>query len=217
MNELHLKQLTNKQPFCAGVILRDVEGIVVTLNPDGMPPDVENTAWRVGGVGGGQEPNESIWACALREAHEELSVAAELIHSPTTFFHDLDSGEISPVSVVDDLAPLLFERKTNPTPHQPYRPGLPTGPYIYFATFLAKVAHLEDIYPGDDVQALMVLPPTRWGDIEKGVTLQAMIDAGIRVICREGVDTQRRLWAPENESSATVMKLLQAHPSLFER
>jgi 8-oxo-dGTP pyrophosphatase MutT (NUDIX family) len=34
---------------------------------------LENNTWRVGGVGGGQEPRETILECAVREAQEELS------------------------------------------------------------------------------------------------------------------------------------------------
>jgi 8-oxo-dGTP pyrophosphatase MutT (NUDIX family) len=68
--------------------------LVVTLNSDGLPPGSRNML-RIGAVGGGQEPLESILDCALREAKEELSVQQiKALPAPSTFFHDMDSDEI---------------------------------------------------------------------------------------------------------------------------
>lgn len=69
---LHIEVLTFNQPFCAGVILAREDRVVMTLNSDMDAGDgqaaMSDQVLRIGGVGGGQEPGETMPACALREA-----------------------------------------------------------------------------------------------------------------------------------------------------
>src|SRR5262249_25476858 len=148
-------------PFCAGVIVSRGGSLLVTLNRDGLPPELENNTWRVGGVGGGQELGETIVECAIREAQEELSTPVTLRSSPVTYFQGLDTGECQRISGTERCAPLLLQRKRSPTPERPFLPGLPTGLHICFGLYLAAEVP-TNMLPGDDVMALLFLPFECW-------------------------------------------------------
>jgi hypothetical protein len=206
---LHIGEITNNQPFCAGVVLTRENCLPVTLNIDGLPKDMENTCWRVGGVGGGQELGESVWDCALREAKEELSTGVNLLHSPVTYFHDKYTKRLYQVSVMDRPAPLLLERVANPNPCQPYAPGLPTGPYIYFALFLAELEDWSKRCPGDDVKGLLLCPIDQWHKVESGIELSKLIEVGA-----PGLDLNRQLWLPKDESFSTITRILKENKEI---
>ncbi|SFS75461.1 NUDIX hydrolase [Marininema halotolerans] len=210
MPVINLEALTNQQPFCAGVIIKQGLGIVITLNEDGLPNERMKNSWRVGAVGGGQEPNETIWECALREAREEMSTEVTLIHSPVTYYHDIDTGLIEKVKVADEIAPFLFQRKKNPSPKRPYKEGLPCGPYIYFAMFLVEERISWDkMSPGDDVKGLVLFPQDRFDEIKQDHPLSYWLQRGAQLVGVEDVDTNKKLWAPADESSLTVARLLR--------
>jgi 8-oxo-dGTP pyrophosphatase MutT (NUDIX family) len=212
---MDIASLTRNQPFCAGVILAEERRFLLTLNTDGVPEPLKGTVWRVGGVGGGQEPGETVWDCALREAREETHADVELIPSPITYFHDLDTGELWRIRVRDPMAPLLFSRAVNPRPDQPYAPGLPTGPFIYYALFLARPMTWDSIRPGDDVQGLLLCPIDGWPKLKAGFKLKELVRSNIVVIGRPNFDWERRPWVPEDESMATVFRIVEKHPELF--
>jgi 8-oxo-dGTP pyrophosphatase MutT (NUDIX family) len=214
---LSIAEITNNQPFCAGVVLTRENGVLVTLNTDGLPQGMEHTAWRVGGVGGGQEPGETVWDCALREAKEELSTEVSLLHSPVTYFHDKDTGQLQQISVTDHPAPLLLERITNPNPSKPYAPGLPTGPYIYFALFLGELEDWSKVWPGDDVKGLLLCPIDLWHQLERVVELSKLVEVGAKVIGPSDLDLSRRLWLPQDESFSVVVRILKEKRSILEK
>lgn len=208
MNSLNLEQLTKGQPFCAGVILLQDGYITTTLNTDGLPPHLPaGSALRVGAVGGGQEPDELIWECARREAREEVSGEVELQNSPVTYYQDLDTGLISQISCSDAIAPFLFQRKTNSNPTQPYRSGLPTGPYLYFCLYLATPLN-PNLQPGDDVQGLLGIPLQKWSILEHEPTLQAALEQGAKLIENVPLERDSLLWLSDEESLRVVVSLL---------
>lgn len=127
----NIEKLTQGQPFCAGVVLVRDGKVAVTLNEDGLPHAAPAGMLRIGGVGGGQEPGETLPECALREAKEELGTErVTLKDAGKTFIHDMDTEEIAAIRCSDRIAPFLLQRRTSPNPHRPYKPGLPTGPYM---------------------------------------------------------------------------------------
>lgn len=206
---------TRDQPFCAGVILCEKERVLLTLNTDGLPAKLMGSVLRVGGVGGGQEPGETISACALREAQEELGMSAvHLISSPVTYVHELDSNELVTRSCSDEIAPLLFARKRNPIPDPPYRPGLPTGPYLYFALYFARAAY-PVAYPGDGVKGLLWFPLAHWRLLEQSVALEEVLQRGGVLLEQEALPRTTVLWMPSDESMQTVAALLTRHPELL--
>lgn len=207
-NIVHIAEITDNQPFCAGVFVTKGDKILITLNPDGLPEELENRAWRVGAVGGGQEPNETILECAIREAKEEISVDVRVESSPVTFFHDIDQRTIEKVQVKDEIAPYLLERVSNPFPDRPYREGLPVGPYIYFAIYLANVDDWEEVKAGDDVQGLLLVPVTEWDSLNQGNTIAELRTKGVEVVHLRTPDESKKIWIPENESLTTVCRLL---------
>lgn len=207
-------RLTTSQPFCAGVVLCDGDRVLVTLNPDGLPPDQLGCALRIGGVGGGQEPGETILDCAHREAREELSIsAAALLSSPVTYVHDLGSGQRGRAVCGDVPAPLLFQRKRRPQPDIPYRPGLPTGPYVYFALYLARQPDVPP-HPGDDVRALLWLPFAVCASLAGSVSLGALLDQRASLVSYQPLPCDTLLWMPPEESMRVVAMLLSQHPEL---
>ena len=205
---LFIERLTSKQPFCAGVLIMHKGRILVTLNDDGLPADKSSNFYRIGGVGGGQEPSETILQCALREAQEEISGAVELIPSPVSYLHDMDIGAIECASIADACPPFLLQRVTNRTPDTPYKPGLPIGPYIYFAIYLACVKNWDTVAPGDDVCGLISVLPDEWAILDQQPTIRQLEAMGVRVWRNSGLRPDFRVWLPENESFRTVVELL---------
>jgi 8-oxo-dGTP pyrophosphatase MutT (NUDIX family) len=207
--KIDLAALTDDQPFCAGVVLVRDGRLVVTLNDDHLPTEVSHPALRVGGVGGGQEPRENIWECALREAHEELGVAVDLVPSPVTYFHDWETQELVEVErVEDELAPLLVERWERPSPDVPFAPGLPTGPYLYCATFLAVAGAAAEVRPCD-VLALLLVEPTVWPFLEETPTLGAAGAAGAELVASVPISEDAVLWMHPHESLRIAVPLLE--------
>lgn len=207
--KLDLAALTDDQPFCAGVVLARDGRLVVTLNDDHVPADVRRPALRVGGVGGGQEPRENIWECALREAHEEVGVAVDLVPSPATYFHDWETQELVEVErVEDELAPVLVERWERPSPDVPFAPGLPTGPYVYGATFLGVAGAAAELRPCD-VVALLLVEPSVWPLLEETPTLGDAAAAGAQLVAAAPIAEDAVLWMHPHESLRVVVRLLE--------
>ena len=206
--KLGLAALTQGQPFCAGAVVCHRGRLVLTLNDDHMPADVQG-AVRVGAVGGGQEPGENVWECALREAHEELGVAVDLVPAPATWFYDWEERELRRVEQAEDeLAPLLVTRSERPEPDVPFRPGLPTGPYLYSAEFLARAGEAAELRPGSDLVGLLLLPLTSWPLLETGASLAELERAGAEVVGVRAIDAGTRLWVHPHEGLRLTRPLL---------
>ncbi|HLZ57121.1 MAG TPA: NUDIX domain-containing protein [Ktedonosporobacter sp.] len=219
LKQLHVLHITKNQPFCAGIVLTQQGRLALTLNTDGLPATLDKEqVWRVGGVGGGQEANETIWECATREAREELSCEVQLLSSPTTYFHDIDTGEVYEVPCQDTPAPFLLECQSNFFPYTPYKPGLPTGPYTYFGLFLAQLTDPAAVLqPGDDVVGLLLIEPEQWPLLLQQPTLESMLQHGAQIIERTStpLSPHKQLWVPPDESFRTVVPLLLKHPELL--
>ena len=206
---LHLAELTRGQPFCAGLLLVHRGRLVLTLNDDHVAADVPRPAYRVGAVGGGQEVGENIWECALREAHEEVGVALDLVPSPVTRFYDWEERELRPVDhVEDEIAPLVVHRWENPHPDVPYKPGLPVGPYVYGADFLARSGDAVDLRPGDDLAALLLVPFEALPGFDDEPTLAQVAAAGVDVVPARELAQHARLWLHPNEGLHVTRPLL---------
>ncbi|MFB5089487.1 NUDIX domain-containing protein [Psychrobacillus sp. PGGUH221] len=206
--KINIKEVTSQQPFCAGVIITKEDKILVTLNTDGLPKNLKGISLRVGGVGGGQEPDENILECAIREAKEEICVDVEIMPSKSTFFHNIDESKIEEIDVKDEIPPLLFERVSNPRPNVPFKEGLPIGPYIYFGLYEAKLNNWDEIKAGDDVQGLLLLPIKEWNSLLDGnCTIADVKNRGAELI-HNNLDESTKLWVSPQESFGTVSKLL---------
>jgi ADP-ribose pyrophosphatase YjhB (NUDIX family) len=208
LGSLNVEELTRNQPFCAGVVLIRNGKILVTLNND-LNGDQKNGFLRVGGVGGGQEINETIAECALREGKEELETDhVRLIPSDVTFFHDMDTGEIVQIQATDVIPPYLVQRVTSRTPDQPYKPGLPFGPYLYFGIYLCASSEI-DLLPGDDVDALLDVPLDKWDLLLEKPALASLLEHEFDLYEQRVLNRDIRVVVPENESFITVVKLMK--------
>ncbi len=208
--KLELGALTEGQPFCAGIVLVHGGRLVLTLNDDHLPAGLAG-ALRIGAVGGGQEPGENVWECALREAHEELGVGVDLVPAPATWFYDWEERELRRVEPrEDELAPLLVTRGERPQPDVAFKPGLPTGPYLYSAEFLARAGEAAELRPGSDLAGLLLLPPAAWPVLESEGTVADLERAGAEVVAGRAVDLATRVWVHPHEGLRLTRPLLDA-------
>lgn len=188
--------------------------IITTLNTDGLP-DQYNNVLRVGAVGGGQEPGESIVECAIREATEELSINEhniELIHSKVTYFNDMDTGEVLNIKCLDKIAPFLIQRQTNPNLKIPYKHGLPVGQYIYYTMYLGRISD-KNIFPGDDVRGLLLVPLDQWEAINQSLLEDVL--GNYDLIEGKEINRKTKLYVRTDESFNTVIPLLRKHKELI--
>jgi 8-oxo-dGTP pyrophosphatase MutT (NUDIX family) len=154
---------STRESTTAGTIVLHDGLLVATLNDDHLPAELDDGTWlRVGGVGGGCEPGESCLECAEREAREELCVDVELVSSPIPYASV--GSEVEPTAWPDEPAPFAWERR-----------GDYTG-----ALFAVRLRH--DPRPGDDVVALVFLPPSDWSLLEESPTLAEVEAGGVRVV-----------------------------------
>jgi 8-oxo-dGTP pyrophosphatase MutT (NUDIX family) len=208
---LDLAATTAGQPFCACVVLMVDGRLVTTLNRDHLPAELERSALRVGGVGGGQEPGETIWECAVREALEEAACDVKLVSSPRTYMRHAE-GPLRHARCRDEVAPLLFEWSPRDDP-APYEPGLPAGSRLYNAFFLGRAS--QDPHPGD-VEGLLLLPPSGWSHVEREATIEDALEAGAHLLERVSIPRETRLWSFPDDSVGTVCDLVACDPELRE-
>jgi ADP-ribose pyrophosphatase YjhB (NUDIX family) len=206
---LDVAAITAGQPFCAGVILMVDRRLLLTLDREHAPAD---GVIRVGGVGGGQEPGETIVQCALREAREELSVDVELVSAARTYI-DYSSGSrnLRIARCTDEIRPFVFWSVPRRDP-KPYAPGLPAGRMLYGAMYLARPR--GELEPGD-VEALLLAPPSGWPLVERMATIAEALEDGCRLLERVALPHALRLWTDDQETMRTVFELAAGDPELL--
>jgi 8-oxo-dGTP pyrophosphatase MutT (NUDIX family) len=178
-----------------GIVVFVGDRLVLTLNTDGLPAELDGGDWlRVGGVGGGCEPAETLVDCALREAQEELSGRVALVSSPVTY-------------AADGSARLRHPGSKGIVPFAADRAGDVSG-----AVFLGRLE--GEPSPGDDVEALLLLPPAEWPLLEQRPAIAEARDAGARLIERSPLSPTVRLWVHPEEGFRNIVPLLARHPEL---
>jgi 8-oxo-dGTP pyrophosphatase MutT (NUDIX family) len=206
---IDLARLTVDQPFCAGVVLIRDRLVLGTLNTDGIPDEFHGKAWRVGGVGGGQEPGESPWACAEREAREETGISVSLKDSRASIFHDIDNDEFEMFQHTGPgPAPVLLERKTLADATTPFKPGLPTGEFLYLVLFLAGAPRSAELAPCDDVVALIGLSIDAWIRLPTQMPTVRSALLGAKLFGGVDLDQDRILWTPPDESFVSLARAI---------
>ncbi|EIT86710.1 hypothetical protein A374_04029 [Fictibacillus macauensis ZFHKF-1] len=208
MTECNVHNLTLDQPFCAGVVLVRNNTLTVTLNTDHIP-HTNAPVYRIGAIGGGQEPSETVHACALREAQEETGCSFILQDAEQTYLHDLDHNVSKKIHCTDAISPYLIQFKRNPPPYTPYKLGLPVGPYTFYVMFKATTS-APRLSPNDDVHALLECPLQKWPYLEQGITIAHALNHGCTLIEKKQspVDRTSSLWVPQDESMRMVHTLL---------
>jgi 8-oxo-dGTP pyrophosphatase MutT (NUDIX family) len=212
---IDVRHITINQPFYAGVILIQQGRLIITLHTDNVPTQKTNqaTAYRVMGPYGSQEAGETIWECAIREAKEKLRIEVQLRPSPIMYFHEVDTGEINPVSCTDAVPPLLLERQSNLYPYVPLRRGLPVGPYSYFGVFLTQP--LQSITQSDNVEGILSIPLNLWPALLQQPALETILQQGATLLERTPLPRQRQLWVHPGDAFTMAVSLLQKHPELL--
>lgn len=206
-----IRRLTGGRPFCAGVLLVHEGKVLATLNANGVDAaEASGTDWYVGGVGGGMEPGEDIWDCALREAREELGVPVRLVPSERTYLHDIDSDQLRESRTDDAPAPFIVQRFRNDDPVTPFRPDLPAGPYTYFCMFLAEFTEAPAAFESDDpdIAALVWLPLKAGELIGEGVTFADLTAAGTTLAAGGPIADEARIHLTRTETLRIAGPLL---------
>ncbi len=212
---INVRHLTTKQPFSSGVLLSQHGKLVMTLTTDKVS-STGNLAgtYRIASITGEQSGSESLWECAQREARKKLGTEVELLPSPHTYYHDIDSGDIHDLFCTDSIPPFLLERQSNLYPSTPRHPGLPSTPHTYSGLFLARPLH-NQLQPGDNAQGLLLLPPHAWSQLAQRPTLETLLQQGAELIEREPLSRTYQLWLHPADPFSTVAPLLQKHPELL--
>jgi 8-oxo-dGTP pyrophosphatase MutT (NUDIX family) len=206
-----VRRLTAERPFCAGVLLVRDGKVLTTFSADGVDAvDASGTDWYVGGVGGGQEPGEDPWECALREAREELGVPVRLVPASRTYLHDIESDTLREARTDDAPAPYIVHRSRNPDPAKPFRPDLPFGPFTYFCMFLAEFIEEPDAFEPDDPDiAALVWMPLRTGALfGEGTTFADLTATGATIAAGGPIAPEARIHLMRSESLRVAGPLL---------
>jgi 8-oxo-dGTP pyrophosphatase MutT (NUDIX family) len=213
---VEVRRLTGGRPFCAGVLLVRDGKVLTTLHADGVDAvDASGTDWHVGGVGGGMEPGEDLWDCALREAREELGVPVRLVPSERTYLHDIDGDELREARTDDAPAPFILQRFKNEFPFTPYRPDLPAGPFTYFCMFLAEFVEEPVAFTPDDpdIAALVWVPLNAGALIAAGATFADLTAAGTTIAAGGPIAPRARIHLTRTETLRVAGPLLAAEAS----
>ena len=162
---------------------------VNTLTRDWLPPGFRG--YRIGGLGGWMEPGETPWETVAREVREEASVDVVLRDAPTTWLLEPSRQPIE-VECIDRPAPVLVTRYAN---------ALGPGD-VFIVEFVGELVGY--LVPGDDVEALLMLPPTAWPASE--TTLGTLLAAGGRLI--GAVDPETPVWVHPDDTRPVLLRLL---------
>jgi 8-oxo-dGTP pyrophosphatase MutT (NUDIX family) len=211
--DVEVRRLTSGRPFCAGVLVVRDGSLLAVLSAGGVDAAQASGAdWFVGGVGGGQEPGEDVWDCALREAREELGVPVRLVSSSRTYLHDIDNDELWESRSQEQPAPFIVQRVRNADAVTPFKPGLPAGPYTYFCMFLAELVDEDPVFRPDDpdIGALVWLPLNAEGAFAGGVTFADLAAAGATVAAGDPIADHARIHVRRSETVRVAGPLLAA-------
>jgi hypothetical protein len=212
---IDVRHLTTHQPFSGGVLLSHHGKLVMSLISDTSSPNNPTGTYRVGIIAGGkQERGETIWEFVQRDAREKLGIAIDLQPSSQTYFHDIDSGEVYNVHCTDNIPPFLLERQSNLFPYTSSRPGLPSGPYTYFGSFLAHPQQ-DLLPPATSILAFLLLPLDLWPQLSQHATLQTLLQQGAEVVERQQLSRTYQILLHPNEPLEVAIPLLQKHPELL--
>jgi 8-oxo-dGTP pyrophosphatase MutT (NUDIX family) len=172
------------------VLLREQSRFVHTLNTDWLPDGF--VGYRLGaGVGGWFEPGETPWQTAVREAQEETETTVRLRDAPRTWLTERGRDPIE--LVVDERpAPVAVSRFPNTL----------AGGDAYGFMFLGE--HTGPLRAGDDVAALVLLPPQLWP--ESATRLEGLVEAGAVVV--GDVDRHALVWPHPDDVWPVVRALI---------
>lgn len=165
-------------PLCAGVFVFDGASVLLAVSTDERwVRRGRETHIPVNGIGGGQEPGETMVACALREAREEVGCDVRVLHSAVTYAEV--EGEALSVEVCRSRpAPLLYQVQRRASP-EPYAPGLPSGARLHVGIF--RAVPCAEPFP-HDVPALLWVPLGSLARLASGLNVTDLGQAGIRPV-----------------------------------
>ncbi|GCF10560.1 hypothetical protein [Dictyobacter arantiisoli] len=215
LENIDVRHVTTNQPFYASTLIIQQQQLVVALYADSLATAKGNTSpiYRVKSIGGEQQPGESIWDCALREAQSKLKLPLKLLHTPITYFHDVDDGDIYLLQCIDSIAPLLLERQSNLYPYASIRPGLPAGPYTYGGLFLAQP--LQPIIQDSNIGGLLSVPLVQCSLLLQQPTLEVVLQQGASLLGETTFPLNSQIRIHPWETLALTLPLLERHPEVW--
>jgi hypothetical protein len=113
-------------------------------------------------------------------------------------------GKVTVCQPSDAIAPLLFQWQ--PGPGVPYKDGLPVGPILYVAHYLAEP--LAEPVPCD-VPALIEFSASDISTLQAGVRLSEAIQAGMVLKERSSIPREAFVCVPPGSSEARLLQMVQ--------
>lgn len=191
-----------QEPMCAGVIISKGKKLLFSLS--------DKNRWRktkgilqipLGGIGGGQQIDESFIDCALREAEEEIGCTVSLLHSPVTYMQD-EIGYISEARLEELPAPLFYHRKKRKS-DEPYSDGMPAGPVLHIANFRARAIGQPE---PKDVPGIIYVNPKSLAALQEGVAIKDLAGLEATITLREQISQDAILIVDPDSHEEFIMK-----------
>jgi 8-oxo-dGTP pyrophosphatase MutT (NUDIX family) len=209
--------MSSAVPFFAAAAIVHAGQLVLTLNTDHLPASMPKPCFRLGGVGGAQEPGEHPWECAAREALEEVGAEVHPVAPPSSFICDQSGYRFSPsrpLQIVGEPAPLLITRQPSPDPARSFKSGVPGGPHLYVFTFAAVCSSLTVSGTDWDVVGALLIPPHLLPALPNGPQLVELLSGGATLIGAETPPLSAMLWLHPADSFVVLLDLLASSTEL---
>lgn len=188
--------------MCAGIIVSKQKKLLFSLGDENRWRKVDGVLHiPLGGIGGGQQKDESFVDCALREAEEEIGCTVSLLHSPVTYMQD-ELGYISEERLEELPAPLFYHRKKRKSADA-YDDGLPTGDMLHIANFRARAIGQPE---PKDIPGIIYISPKSLKPFLKGVAIKDLAAAEAVITLRDKITEDAVLVIDPDSHEEFIMK-----------
>ncbi len=190
------------EPMCAGIIISKQKKLLFSLGDENRWQKVGGVLHiPLGGIGGGQQLDESFVDCALREADEEIGCTVSLLHSPVTYMQD-ELGYISEERLEELPAPLFYHRKKRKS-NVAFDQGLPTGDILHIANFRARAIGQPE---PKDIPGIVYISPKSLAPFQKGVALKDLESVDALLTLRDKIPDDSVLVINPDSHEEFIMK-----------
>lgn len=190
------------EPMCAGIIVSKQKKLLFSLGDENRWRKVDGVLHiPLGGIGGGQQVDESFVDCALREAEEEIGSTVSLLHSPVTYMQD-ELGYISEERIEELPAPLFYHRKKRKS-EESFGEGLPAGAILHIANFRARAIGQPE---PKDIPGLVWISPKSLKPFQNGIAIKDLESVEALITLRDKIPADSILVIDQDSHEEFIMK-----------